>query len=101
MVHHQDPESSIDHINSNVSDNRIANLREATTAQNQFNTKIRADNSSGEKGVCWNKRERKWQVALYAKGKRVFWGLYQNKEDAISAVRTAREKHHGDFKRFQ
>jgi hypothetical protein len=43
------PTSGIDHINRNPSDNRWANLREATQAQNNAN--MGAKNATGLKGV--------------------------------------------------
>ena len=43
------PERHIDHINRDVTDNRWANLREATSGQNNANMK--AKNPTGLKGV--------------------------------------------------
>lgn len=51
------PSRLIDHKNGDKSDNRIANLREATVSQNLSNGKIRSNNTSGYKGVtkCKNR----------------------------------------------
>lgn len=58
------PEELIDHINRNPMDNRWKNLREANHSQNAYNMPIRKDNISGVKGVCWNKKAKKWKVDL-------------------------------------
>src|SRR5687768_770720 len=50
------PAGDLDHINCVRDDNRIANLREATDSQNNANRTLAPKNSSGFKGVCWNKR---------------------------------------------
>jgi len=49
------PKFPIDHINGNPSDNRITNLRYATTSQNNSNARLYTNNSSGIKGVHFNK----------------------------------------------
>jgi hypothetical protein len=51
-----DDDTEVDHINGSRGDNRIENLRKATRSQTQWNAKTRKDNSSGFKGVSWNKR---------------------------------------------
>lgn len=50
------PEKEIDHINRIRDDNRIANLREATSQLNSLNTGIYKNNTSGSKGIYYNKR---------------------------------------------
>ena len=45
------PTEEIDHINGVESDNRMANLRQASHQQNLYNTKMRSTNTSGFKGV--------------------------------------------------
>jgi hypothetical protein len=44
----------IDHINGNIKDNTINNLRWATTIENSHNAKIRKDNTTGIKGITFN-----------------------------------------------
>ena len=45
------PEGEIDHINRNKIDNRIENLREASSVCQRRNQNLRKDNKSGVKGV--------------------------------------------------
>lgn len=54
-VHGEWPPKFIDHVNGDLSDNRIANLRPATRAQNGANRKLESNSSSGLKGVSWHK----------------------------------------------
>jgi hypothetical protein len=49
--HGNAPVAFIDHINGDVLDNRIENLRAATHSQNCMNRRVRFDSTSGIKGV--------------------------------------------------
>ena len=57
------PDGEVDHINGDPADNRIVNLRVATSAENCRNRGLRADNTSGIKGVSWSKRSKRWKPA--------------------------------------
>ena len=72
----------IDHINGNSLDNRKSNLRIATKSQNQANTNKRVNNSSGYKGVSWNKVAKKWHVQIIKDRQFAFRAYFKNKEDA-------------------
>tara|TARA_R110000822_G_scaffold133729_1_gene271212 strand:+ start:244 stop:696 length:453 start_codon:yes stop_codon:yes gene_type:complete len=45
----------LDHINRNSGDNRLENLRWATHSENQQNTGVRKDNTSGIKNISYSK----------------------------------------------
>lgn len=83
------PSHQIDHVNRVKTDNRIANLREATNAQNHHNMPVRRDNRAGVTGVCWNARNRNWRAYIVCEGKQVFLGGYATKEEAVAARRAA------------
>ena len=91
------PKEEIDHINGNRSDNRIVNLREATRSENQQNAKLRKDNSSGTKGVVWNKRHQRWAVVIQINKKPTYFGEYLLKGEAEAVAKAARSKHHDRF----
>ncbi len=84
--------SEIDHINGNTLDNRRENLRICSHAENMHNARRRFDNTSGFKGVTWNKQHSKWQAQIQVSGSKVFIGRFNNKvEAAIAYDEKARE----------
>ena len=88
---------TIDHINGDKLDNRIENLRAATVGQNQHNRKTNANNTSGYKGVSWNKAQKKWTARITLERKNIHLGYFANVEEAAEVVRKAREELHGSF----
>lgn len=72
---------AIDHINGNRTDNRLANLRAVTTAENNRNVRQRRDNASGVTGVCWDAGRKKWLAT--ASGKHV--GRFDDFDSAVIA----------------
>ena len=91
----------IDHIDGNKVNNKIENLRKATNSQNNCNAKISKRNTSGHKGVTWHKLKNKWQAQIYLQGTNYFFGLYDNIEDAVKAVRDNRQNIHQEFARHE
>ena len=89
----------VDHIDGNSLNNNPLNLRESNRFENSYNSKISKTNTSGHKGVCWNKENDKWKVKICKNGKQYFFGYYVNKEDAIKVAIKARKKLHGEFGR--
>lgn len=53
-----------DHINANKLDNRRKNLRNVTHSQNQLHSRLPITNTSGIKGVTWDKKNKKWQAQI-------------------------------------
>lgn len=84
-VHGVWPSDEIDHINRDRADNRIENLREATSAENKRNVGKRHDNTSGYVGVTWCKTKQKWKAQIQHDGKTTHLGFYDILEDAIAA----------------
>ena len=95
------PAAEIDHINGNPGDNRLANLREATHAENLQNTKLQRTNTSGFKGAHWNTRDGKWYAQITADGRWRFLGYFSTPEAAHPAYCAAAREHHGEFARFE
>lgn len=87
----------VDHMNGNKLDNRKTNLRLCTVAQNNFGRGIKKDNTSGCKGVHFNKPTGKWMARISAYGKRKYLGLFKTKELAYSAYKEVSKELHGDF----
>lgn len=91
------PTHTIDHINRDRADNKIANLREATHRQQRGNTRLRKDNKSGFKGVSFSCVMKKWHTQI---GTRTV-GFYTTKEEAAEAYRVAAIVEYGEFARVE
>lgn len=89
--------SDIDHKDRNRSNNAISNLREATQSQNNMNTGLGASNTSGFKGVTWNRSSGKWQAQAKLNGKCHYLGLFPSAEGASLAYQDFCRRNHGDF----
>jgi len=86
-----------DHIDNNKENNNINNLRWANTAENAQNSKIRKNNTSSVKGVCFNKTRNKWQAQIMIDGIQIHLGYYDNLEDAKAARQNAAISAFKDF----
>ncbi len=83
----------IDHIDHNRSNNKWENLRLITQAENNRNQTIAKNNKSGHTGVIWNKTSNKWQAQISINRKAKHLGLFDTKEEAISARKRANIKY--------
>ena len=72
----------VDHIDNNKLNYNISNLRWATHTENNINKSMQSDNSSGHKGVYWNKKLCKWQAYISIDGIKIHLGLYDTIEEA-------------------
>ena len=82
----------VDHIDRNPLNNTRQNLRITNHTQNIFNSGPNRANTSGVKGVTWNKRSGKWVVQLRIHGKYQYHGHFLDLEAAKAKsveVRTA------------
>lgn len=86
----------IDHIDGNRANNHISNLRLATRVENQRNARKRRDNTSGTKGVSFDKLSGKWRAQIRKDGRNIST-LFETKDEAIDYVRQSRELLHKDF----
>jgi hypothetical protein len=96
-VHGHWPKEFIDHINGHRADNRLVNLREANRIQNFANSRLSCSNTSGFKGVSWDKRWRKWISSIGSSGRTVYLGWFDTPEEAHSAYMAEARKLHGEF----
>ena len=87
-------ECVVDHINGNPLDNRRANLRLCTQAENNLN---RGATKGSFKGVWIDKRYGSWIAQIGHNGKRRHLGSFATPEDAARAYDTAARELHGNF----
>ena len=97
MVTGEWPDKDIDHINLNKRDNRFANLRLATRSQNTTNRPASKSNTSGYKGVFWEKCARRWRAQIFVNGKKLHLGLFDCPAKAGAEYQKAAQKHFGEF----
>jgi uncharacterized membrane protein YcgQ (UPF0703/DUF1980 family) len=91
------PDKTIDHINRSEGDNRFSNLRIASYSENSINKEIKKTNTSGYKGVSWDKNKNQWLVRCMANGKRIFLGYFDDIELAKESYINFAKKKHGKF----
>ena len=88
------PKSQIDHINGNRDDNRLTNLREATSAENRQNNGMYRSNTSGFAGVTWHVARKKWRSQIQVDGKNMGLGYFDTPDAAQLAYLEAKAKFH-------
>lgn len=93
------PPDEIDHINGDRDDNRLSNLRLATSTENARNSKLSRRNTSGHKGVRWAEKRSKWEASIRVDRKLLFLGRHDKLEDALAAYAKAADKHFGEYVR--
>ena len=91
------PVGQIDHINGVACDNRFINLREASHAENQRNTGIQKNSTSGLKGVSWSKKDKRWIAQITFNRKHYYLGGFKSKEEAHKAYCASAKQHFGNF----
>lgn len=95
------PEYEMDHKNiddpKNRSNNSWQNIRPATIAQNMGNQTKQKRNTSGYKGVCWDKNKNKWLASIRINNRNVFLGRYDTKKEAALAYDRAALEYFGEF----
>lgn len=90
-------ELQIDHIDRNPRNNQLSNLRKATQTQNNANTKIRADNVSGFKGVQLIPSSGKWRARVRDKDGQRHLGCFDTPLEASKAYEHEARKLFGEF----
>jgi hypothetical protein len=87
----------VDHINNDILDNRISNLRSATNSKNNQNRKSKnKNNKSGYRNVCWINGY--WRVQLQIECKNhLFPEKFSDVHEAGKFAKEMRIKYYGDF----
>ena len=70
-----------------------AHLEPVTHAQNMQNRAgLDANNTSGHRGVFWDKQRSRWRVKVSSGGTQHYGGLFQSLEDAAAAAERLRQE---------
>ena len=90
----------VDHINGDKLDNQKSNLRICTHQENMMNQGKQKNNTSGFKGVSFDKQRQKFKAHINIYGKKKHLGYFEKAEDAHEAYKKGCVKYHGDFAHF-
>ena len=92
-----DNKRMVDHIDENKMNNNIINLRWSTGSQNQFNQGKQKNNTTGFKGVCFDKSKQKYVAFININGKHTYLGCFLKAEEASQAYDKKAKEIHGEF----
>lgn len=90
----------IDHINGRRLDNQKANFRLCTRSQNLGNQKLSSKNTSGHKGVHFDKERNKYQAYIKKNGRKIFLGRFNDPIEAAKAYNKKALELFGEFARL-
>lgn len=91
------PDNIVDHRDRNGLNNRRSNLRLCDYSENICNSKLRADSTSGYKGVSWHGARGRYRANIKIRGKNTFLGYFDDPEDAHDAYVRASKRLHKEF----
>lgn len=91
----------IDHINGNITDNRLENLRWVNRQENSQNKKKQSNNTTGYKGVSKDKRYNSYQAIIFNEGKQIYLGSFPTAEEASAVYEIKAREIFGEFYRPQ
>ena len=97
FLENPDKKPDVDHIDQNPTNNNAKNLRWATSKNNQYNQGKRKDNSSGFKGVTFQKSRQKYCAKISINGKSKHLGLFESAEEAGQVYDAKAKQIHGEF----
>jgi hypothetical protein len=89
-----------DHVDpSRTWDNRLRNLRIANHSEQGYNQRRKKSNTSGYKGVSWNKTCKKYQASITTMGRTRRLGFDDDPRICAEMYRVAALEEHGEFAR--
>lgn len=99
LFHNKIPETSIDHIDGNKSNNHPSNLRLCSQSQNRQNINTPRANTTGVTGVYLEKRTKfpSWYAQIKVGKERINLGTFDSLDKAVAARREAELSYFGEF----
>lgn len=95
----ENPENKpyVDHIDNNKLNNLYTNLRWATHQENRRNIVMYKNNTTGVKGVIFDKHYKKWMARIRVSGKLIHIGSFNTIEEATEARMQKANELFGEF----
>lgn len=90
----------VDHKDGNPLNNTLSNIRFCTQAENSKNQKIKKNNTSGYKGVYFDKRSNRFVARVKHNYKSYFAGHFESAREGAKAYNNLANKLHGKFARL-
>ena len=90
-------QENITYKNKDILDCRKCNLMVGSKSEIQHNAKTSKRNTSGYKGVSWDKYKGRWVAQIRVNYKQCYLGRFTDINDAIAARKVADDKYFGDF----
>jgi len=87
----------VDHKDRDTLNNQKDNLRYSTQSQNQQNRGKPSNNSSGFKGVYWNKKKKRWVAEIRINQKKIYLGQFKDKIKAAKKYNMGAIEYFGKF----
>lgn len=87
----------VDHKNHDSLNNQRHNLRPCSHAENIHNSKVQKNNTSGFKGVGWDKTRNKWMAYIKVNMRRKTLGRFEDVRVAASVYDVAAVENFGEF----
>jgi len=94
------PEREVDHKDANSLNNKWKNLRIATRGQNEANKGLTRRNTSGFKGVSWDRSRQLWKAQIGCGGRPRLIGRFKSPEEAHAAYAVELQRFYGQFARL-
>lgn len=91
------PTEFVDHIDCKKGNNKWSNLRGCSKRQNGWNRGPTKLNTSGIKGVSFDKVHKQWVVRLQVDGKYKNYGRFPTLQEAAVVAQKEQLEHHGEF----
>lgn len=85
------PTGKVVPIDGNLQNIRFANLADKAQSEISAASKVNTLNTSGIKGVSWNKAKAKWIAMITRDGSQHYLGSFASKEEAAAAYQNAAE----------
>lgn len=86
------PVDQLDHIDGDKTNNALVNLREVTNKQNQENVPLQLNNTSGFRGVSYDKRYKKFRAYVCHNRRNKTIGFFETAIEASIAASHARDQ---------